>query len=156
MSGSRRRRVRRRKPRRVGPTRSEEREGSTRHTLRPAAVAALGRRAGPRRIGALLKQPLRLVQVQGSSPDQVWVLATNVLDLSAELIAIAYHHRWQIELFFRRLKCVLGCRHLLNESQTGVTLPMYCAIIAALRIGLWVGVKPNKRTYEMLCHYLSG
>lgn len=23
-------------------------------------------------------------------------------------------HRWQIELFFRRLKCILGCRHLLS------------------------------------------
>ena len=29
-------------------------------------------------------------------------------------------------------------------------------LIAALLIGLWVGAKPNKRTYEMLCHYLSG
>lgn len=114
------------------------------------------RRLGTEKHNALLKRPLRLVQIQGSQPDQLWILATNDLDLTAELIAIAYHYRWQIELFFRWLKCVLGCRHLLCESQSGVTLQVYCAIIAALLIGLWVGVKPNKRTYEMLCFYLSG
>ena len=43
-----------------------------------------------------------------------------------------------------------------SESPTGVTLQVYCAIIAALLIGLWTGTKPNKRTYEMLCHYFGG
>lgn len=114
------------------------------------------RRLGTEKHNALLKQPLRIVQVQGSQTDQVWVLATNALDLPAELIALAYHYRWQIELFFRWLKCILGCKHLLSHSQNGVTLQVYCAIIAALLIGLWVGGKPNKRTYEMLCYYFSG
>lgn len=114
------------------------------------------RRLGTTKHNALLKRPLRIVVVQGAKPDQVWVLATNALDLPAELIAIGYRHRWEIELFFRWLKCVLGCRHLLCENQAGVMLQVYCAIIAALLIGLWVGAKPNKRTYEMLCHYLSG
>mgnify|MGYP001213272447 FL=1 len=84
------------------------------------------------------------------------MLATNALELSAELIAIAYRYRWQIELFFRWLKCVLGCRHLLSESAQGVTLQVYCGIVAALLISLWVGGKPTKRTYEMLCHYFNG
>jgi hypothetical protein len=114
------------------------------------------RRLGTEKHNALLKRPLRIVQVQGAEPDHVWVLATNALDLPAELIALAYRYRWQIELFFRWLKCVLGCKHLLSESHNGVTLQVYCAIIAALLIGLWTGVKPNKRTYEMLGHYLSG
>jgi len=114
------------------------------------------RRLGTEKHNALLERPLRIVVVQGAEPDQVWVLATNALELPAELIAIAYGHRWQIELFFRWLKCVLGCRHLLSESASGVTLQVYCAIVAALMISLWVGGKPTKRTYEMLCHYFSG
>ena len=114
------------------------------------------RRLGTEKHNALLQKPLRIVQVHGTEPGQVWVLATNALDLPAELIALAYQYRWHIELFFRWLKCVLGCRHLLSQSQSGVTLQVYSAIIAALLIGLWVGAKPNKRTYEMLCHYLSG
>ncbi len=61
-----------------------------------------------------------------------------------------------IELFFRWLKCILGCRHLLTENQAGVTIQVYLAIIASLLIGLWTGAKPSKRTYEMLCHYFNG
>jgi len=40
--------------------------------------------------------------------------------------------------------------------------PMVCgcrsnvALIASLLISLWVGIAPTKRTYEMLCFYLSG
>lgn len=116
----------------------------------------LVRRLGTAKHNSLLKQPLRIVIVRGAASEGQWVLATNALDLPAELIPIAYRYRWQIELFFRWLKCVLGCRHLLCENQNGVWLQVYCAIIAALLIGLWIGVKPNKRTYEMLCHYLSG
>jgi hypothetical protein len=114
------------------------------------------RRLGTEKHNSLLERPLRIVEVQGAEADQVWVLATNALDLSAELIAIAYGYRWQIELFFRWLKCVLGCRHLLSQSASGVTIQVYCAIVAALMISLWVGGKPTKRTYEMLCYYFSG
>ncbi|MEZ5941662.1 MAG: transposase [Planctomycetaceae bacterium] len=84
------------------------------------------------------------------------ILATNARDLPAELIAVAYRYRWQIELFFRWLKCVLGCRHLLSHCESGVTLQVYAAVIASLLISLWTGSKPTKRTWEMLCHYFSG
>jgi hypothetical protein len=114
------------------------------------------RRLGTEKHNALLERPLRIVVTRGAEPDQVWVLATNALDLSGELIVLAYRYRWQIELFFRWLKCVLGCRHLLSDSASGVTIQIYCAIVASLLISLWVGGKPTKRTYEMLCHYFSG
>lgn len=114
------------------------------------------KRLGTEKHNPLLKRPLRIVEVRGQEADHVWVLATNALELPAELVATAYRYRWQIELFFRWLKCVLGCRHLLSQSPTGVTLQVYAAIIAALLIGLWTGTKPDKRTYEMICHYFSG
>lgn len=114
------------------------------------------RRLGTEKHNPLLKRPLRLVEVRGTQPGHTWLLATNAHDLPAELVALAYHRRWQIELFFRWMKCVLGCRHLVSQSASGVTLQVYFAIIATLLIGLWTGVKPNKRTYEMVCFYLSG
>ena len=40
------------------------------------------------------------------------VLVTDRMDLPAETIALIYKYRWQIELFFRWFKCILGCRHL--------------------------------------------
>ncbi len=33
---------------------------------------------------------------------------------------------------------------------------MYCALIASVLVGQWSGRKPDKRTFEMFCHYFSG
>ena len=61
-----------------------------------------------------------------------------------------------MELFFRWFKCLLGCRHLLSHSENGVPIQVYMALIASLLISLWAGRAPTKRTYELLCFYLSG
>jgi len=87
---------------------------------------------------------------------EVLVLCTDRLELAAELVALAYKYRWSVELFFRWLKCILGCRHLLSTSQDGVTIQVYVALIASLLVSLWTGKKPTKRTFEMLCFYFSG
>lgn len=84
------------------------------------------------------------------------VLATNLLDVPAEIIALLYRCRWMIELFFRFLKHVLGCRHLLSQHPNGIEIQSYCAIIACLLISLTTGRKPTLRTYEMLCYYFMG
>lgn len=114
------------------------------------------RRLGTPQYNDALDRPWRVVETRGAEPGERWVLATNAVDLPAELVVLAYRHRWQVELFFRWLKCLLGCRHLLAENQAGVTIQVYLAIIASLLIGLWTGAKPTKRTYELLCHYFNG
>jgi Transposase DDE domain len=106
-------------------------------------------------------QPLRVVRLatDNAPPDGTpgeLVLVTNRLDLAADLIALAYRSRWTVALFFRWLKCLLGCRHLLSQSLNGVQIQVYMALIASLLISVWVGRAPTKRTYEMLCHYLRG
>jgi hypothetical protein len=111
--------------------------------------------------GAVLQQPLRLVEVETGKRDargrpEVLLLVTDRLDLDAELIALGYKFRWSVELFFRWFKCILGCQHLLGTSRNGVTIQVYLAVIASLLISLWTGKKPTKRTYEMLCFYFSG
>jgi hypothetical protein len=84
------------------------------------------------------------------------VLVTNRVDLDADLMALAYRYRWTVELFFRWRKCILGCRPLLSQSDNGVPLQVYMALIASLLISLGVGRAPTKRTYELLCFSLSG
>ena len=61
-------------------------------------------------------------------------LVTNLMDVPAELIAEAYRLRWLIELFFRLMKQLLGCRHLLSTKHGGVEIQKYLAIIACLLI----------------------
>jgi len=92
----------------------------------------------------------------GPACDGVLRLATNLLDVPAEIIALLYHYRWLIEIFFRFFKQILGCRHLLSHSQNGIEIQTYCAIIACMLISLWTDKKPTLRTYEMICWYLIG
>jgi hypothetical protein len=115
--------------------------------------------------------PVRLVFIQmtphekashrkgntGSGPsDGVLRLATNMLDVPAEIIGLIYQQRWSIEIFFRFFKHLLGCRHLLSHSENGIEIQTYCAIIACLLMSLWTGRKPSLRTFEMVCYYFCG
>ena len=88
--------------------------------------------------------------------DYSMLLVTDRMDLSAETISLIYRYRWQIELFFRWFKCILGCSHLLSLSENGVSIQVYCALIASMVITLWTGCKPTKRTFEMLCYHFMG
>ncbi len=108
--------------------------------------------------------PLRLVVVKttphekrgGPASNGLLLIATNILDLPAWIIALIYRYRWTIEVFFRFFKQVLGCRHLLSRDPVGIEIQAYCAIIACMLISLWTGRKPTLRTYEMICHYFTG
>jgi len=99
---------------------------------------------------------VRLVWVQG--PKEVLVLVTNQTpeQLSAALVSQLYRCRWQVELFFRWIKCILGCRHWLAESPEGVAIQVYLALIAALLLQLYTGRRPTKRMMELIQFYLLG
>jgi len=118
--------------------------------IRDVIVARLGTDHHKRQV----TRPVRLVEV--SSGAGTILLVTDRLDLPADLVALAYRYRWSVELFFRWLKCVLGCRHLLGESFHAVQIQVYAALIASLLLVAWTHKKPNKRTFEMLCFYFSG
>lgn len=92
----------------------------------------------------------------GPSSDGILRIATNLLDVPAEVIALLYSQRWQIEIFFRFFKQFLGCNHLISQNQNGIEIQAYCAIIACLLINLWTGRKATKRTFEMLSFYFTG
>jgi IS4 transposase len=88
--------------------------------------------------------------------DYNFLIVTDLLDLPAEVIALIFRYRWQIELFFRWFKCILKCKHLLSLSENGLAIQVYCALIASLLISLWSGRKPDKRTYEIICLHMQG
>lgn len=92
----------------------------------------------------------------GPCSSETLLVATDRMDLSADVIALIYKRRWQIEVFFRFFKHVLGCRHLVSHHPNGIELQLYAAIIACLLIALWTGKKPNKATCEMVAWHLAG
>ena len=92
----------------------------------------------------------------GPPSDGILRIATNLLDVPAEIVAEIYRQRWSIELFFRFFKHLLGGKHLMSHDPAGIQIQAYCAIIACLLIHLWTGGRPNIRTCEMVFHYLTG
>lgn len=125
--------------------------------LTPAARAAGVTWAGRVRLGKKGDGPLvRIVQLLGA--DEGILLATSLPapDFPPEWIATCYKHRWQVEMFFRWLKCILGCRHWLAESERGVALQVYLALIAAQLMVLYHGERPNRRQMEAIQFYLMG
>jgi hypothetical protein len=101
-------------------------------------------------------EPLRLVRVQTEDGEILLVTDKPRAELCAELVALIYRYRWRIELFFKWLKCILGCRHWLAQSPRGVALQIYCALIAALLLLRHTGRRPSKRAMEMIRFYLVG
>jgi hypothetical protein len=93
---------------------------------------------------------------RGHDSDGYLRLATDMLDVPADVISLIYTHRWTIEIFFRFLKHILGCRNLISTDPVGIEIQTYCAIIACLLIALYTGRKPTKATYEMICYYFTG
>ncbi len=132
-------------------------EGAIEAGVKRDQVVRLGKR-GPREV---LKHSVRVIEFQRprTRPDEepgLMLLATDRLDLDAELVTLAYRYRWSVELFFRWLKCVLGCRDLISRSENGVTIQIYMGIIASLLVSVWTGRKPNKALLERLSFYLMG
>jgi hypothetical protein len=128
------------------------------------AVVCLGGAGAPP-----MKRAVRIVGVQvtphprrtrkGASSTRtsdLILVATDLLDLPPDLIALVYLHRYTVELFFRMFKHLLGMRHLLSQRRAGVEIQTYLAVIACLLIALETGRRPDKRTVEVLGWYLLG
>lgn len=86
------------------------------------------------------------------------LVATNLteLEMSAELVSLCYRQRWQVELFFRWLKHIMGANHWLAESREGVSIQIYLTLIAAQLLLLFSGQRPNRRALELLQFMVMG
>jgi len=92
----------------------------------------------------------------GPTSDGVLRIVTDLPDVPAEVVAFLYQYRWTIEVFFRFLKQVLGCRHLLSTRREGVQIQVYAAVICCLLLNTLTGRKPTKWTVTLMALYLQG
>jgi hypothetical protein len=98
-------------------------------------------------------------------------LLSNLIDagvVAAHVIGAAYRLRWQIELFFKWLKCFARMDHLLSTSRRGITTQLYVAVIAVLlmyvqsgrRVSIYAlaalgGVANGQLTMQQAMEYLA-
>lgn len=99
---------------------------------------------------------VRVIAILGEEETILVATTLPAGDFPPEMIALYYKHRWQVEMFFRWLKCILGCRQWLAESERGVALQVYLALIAAQLLVLYRGERPNRRQMEAIQFYLMG
>jgi hypothetical protein len=131
--------------RELGLTAAERQLGVVR-----SACARLGRTEPYRSV------PVRVVWVR--TPAGTLTLVTNLAaeELGAGDVALLYKERWRIEVFFRWVKCLLGCRHWFAHSPRGTALQLYLTLIAALLLQLYTGQRPNRRMLEAIQFYFLG
>jgi hypothetical protein len=94
-------------------------------------------------------RPLRLVVIRQPDGREVRLL-TNLFDLPAEIIGLIYRYRWQVELFFRWLKCYANFNHLISHCSEGVLLNFYVVIVGALLMYLHTDGRPSKYLFSLL------
>lgn len=99
---------------------------------------------------------VRVVWIQHEGKSLALVTNLSPQALSADLVGELYRKRWRIELFFRWVKCILGCGHWIAESLNGATIQIYLALIASLLLQLYTGRRPTKRMMELIRFYLMG
>ena len=76
----------------------------------------------------------RLVQWYDSDHDRWFEFLSNDFDLTAQQIADLYRKRWQIELFFKKLKQNLKVKSFIGTSENAVMNQIRTAAVATLLI----------------------
>jgi len=92
----------------------------------------------------------------GPTSDGVLRIVTDLPDVPAHIIAFLYDYRWTIEVFFRFLKQILGCRHLISTRIEGIQIQIYAAVICCLMLNQLTGKKPTKWMVVLMSLYLQG
>jgi hypothetical protein len=103
--------------------------------------------------------PLRVVYVEYVAREgeiKQMPLVTSLMDAPAWMIALIYQHRWQVELFFRWLKCCANFHHFFSENETGMTLQVYAMMIVLLLIAVETGAKPSRYDVAIMSWAIQG
>jgi hypothetical protein len=99
----------------------------------------------------------RIVRIEPPGREPVTLVASSEFDaMSAHEIGELYRKRWQVEGFFKWLKCLLPCRHWFAHSERGVNLQIYLSLISALLLAEATGRLPGKRIMELLHWHQMG
>jgi hypothetical protein len=77
---------------------------------------------------------LRLVSYYDPESKKAFYFLTNLFDEKAEIIALLYKKRWQVELLFKKIKQNFPLQYFYGENQNAIQIQIWCTLIALLLI----------------------
>jgi hypothetical protein len=81
-------------------------------------------------------EPMRKIRFFDPEHQVMLVLLTNNFSLAAEMVALLYKRRWQVELFFKWIKQHLRLRAFYGRSENAVRCQIWGAICAYLMVAI--------------------
>jgi len=84
--------------------------------------------------GVKADNPVRCIESLMKTTGETILFVTNIDSeiLSASDVTIFYKCRWEIEVFFKFIKQELNFSHLINRSENGIKVMLYCTMIVAI------------------------
>ena len=98
------------------------------------------------------KQALQLRRIAwwDKEEERVYEFITNNFELGAKIIADIYRYRWQIELFFKKLKQNCPLAYFVGDNQNAIEIQIWCALIAILLVTVIHTTNKSKMAFSNL------
>jgi hypothetical protein len=98
------------------------------------------------------KQVLQLRRIAwwDNEEKRVYEFITNNFELEAKTIADIYQYRWQIELFFKKLKQNCPLAYFVGDNQNAIEIQIWCSLIAILLVTVIHSSNKSKMAFSNL------
>lgn len=98
-----------------------------------------------------VEQTLRLRRIAwwDADKERAFEFITNDLELEAITIAQLYKYRWQIELFFKKLKQNFPLQYFVGDNQNAIEIQIWCSLIALLLLSTIHSKQKSKMAFSV-------
>lgn len=93
---------------------------------------------------------MRRVAVFSEKYQTAFVFITNNFELAATEIAAIYKNRWQIEVFFKKLKQNFPLTYFYGDNTNAIEIQIWCALIALLLLQVIHKEQKSKMAFSIL------
>jgi hypothetical protein len=93
---------------------------------------------------------LRRIAWWDSKEERVYEFITNNEELDGKVVADIYQYRWQIELYFKKLKQNCPLAYFVGDNQNAIEIQIWCSLIAILLVTVIHNTNKSKMAFSNL------